>query len=78
MRFRKHVVALALVLVLPVVARAQADSASRGEVFGTAYDSVGRIPLRDAVVQMVLAANPGQDRSLDGHRQAWACAGFLL
>jgi hypothetical protein len=61
MRFRKHVVALALVLVLPVVARAQADSPSRGEVFGTVYDSVGRIPLRDAVVQMVLAASPGQD-----------------
>jgi hypothetical protein len=61
MHIRKHVVAVSLVLSFPGAARAQADSASRGEVFGTVYDSVARTMVVGATVQLVSPTNPGQD-----------------
>lgn len=56
---RKPFGLIALALSVPCIVGAQADSTSRGEVFGTVYDSVARAPVVGAVVQLVLAARPG-------------------
>jgi Carboxypeptidase regulatory-like domain len=61
MCFRKHAVALLLLVAIPSGARAQADSVRRGEVFGTVYDSVARRVVEGATVQLVLPSNPGVD-----------------
>ena len=60
MRFRKLGL-ISLLMTLPAVCRAQADSAARGEVFGTVYDSVGRVNVVGATVQLVSPTNPGRD-----------------
>lgn len=52
---------ISLLMTLPAICRAQADSAARGEVFGTVYDSVGRVNVVGATVQLVSPTNPGTD-----------------
>jgi hypothetical protein len=52
---------ISLLVTLPAICRAQADSAARGEVFGTVYDSVGRVNVVGATVQLVSPTNPGSD-----------------
>ena len=68
---RKHVLPVVLVLLMPAVAGAQADSASRGELSGTVYDSVARAPLVGATVELVEASDPSKLRSVvsDGRGQ---------
>lgn len=55
---RKPFAVVAFALSVPCIVDAQADTTSRGEVFGTVYDSVARAPVAGAIVQLVFAAKP--------------------
>ena len=51
---------LALALLIPAVVTAQTDTATRGDIRGTVYDSIARAPLPGAVVQMMDQSRPGR------------------